>query len=511
MAFFFKEYNRLHRKIQIFILAMIFLVSGFVMHVYATEGIMKDRPGAKADEEHSAPVSYPDVYGCSPLMDPDIYKGSHKILKFIYPGKDGFLFRSADFRTDFSIPDKTLFYMKQVNARLKRKGVDLVVIVQPPRAVQMTDYLDPAHIPEGYDPDVAKRNFKGFLQKLNSEGITAVDLTNPPKDVRYFFKGDPHWRREGAQWSAEKVAEVVRQNPKYKDIPKEEFAIEITWWLESEKGEFDEFVEGACNVTWPPDRRPMWATTSLTNDVSSDSLFGDVTYPDIAIVGTSNTAHEEDFNFAGSLKQALHADVRNRALSAGGFSGASLVYYATDEFQEHPPKVLLWEFLAHHDYNDYVGLRQMLPAIDGVCKSEDALAETEVKITPSHWVAQKMAQDAAAANAYGPMQKAKSKKPLVYDFTVFRNLDDKKILGKGSYLYMEVTNPEIRVLHAGILYTDGEADQVDLSRSLRVDNNGKYYLLFNPDIDKDVAMVQIETDKMVGDVKARICKDNGSL
>lgn len=513
MFSFFKGEGFPRKSASVFFLVFIVLAGIIAVQVYATESMQMDRPGAKAEEDASlygAPVDYPDLGFCSQLQDDAIYRGKHRILKYIYPGKDGWLFRSADFRTDFTLPPLTLDYMKDVNSRLKDKGVDLVVILQPPRAVMMKDFIDPENMPEGYDPSVAKRNYKDLIALLNREGIRAVDLSEAPSDMPYFFKGDPHWRREGAMWSAEQVAKIVRQNPKYDGIKKEEFSIEITWWLESEKGEFDEFVEKACDVTIPPERRPMWATTSLSGDITEDSLFGDVTYPDIAIVGTSNTAHEEDFNFAGSLKQVLHADIRNRALSAGAFSGASLVFYATDEFHEHPPKILLWEFLSHHIFDDYLGFRQMLPAINGACSADDALAEAELKVskTPLGMWDKNLSED-DSANGPVPQNRGQDKKKTeFYETVVFDNLDLKKIPGKGSFLYLEVTNPETRLLKAGILYANGDAEEVDLSRSLRVDNNGKYYLLFNPDIDQDLLMIQIETEKLQGDIKARICKDS---
>lgn len=464
------------------------------------------RPGFKAEQEGViAPgqeAAYPDLTWCDTLKDPSIYKGKHKILKFIYPGKEGWLFRSADFRTDFTLPEKTFSALKEINERLKRKGIDLVIALQPSRAMVMAQYLDPADIPEGYNPSEAKKNYKALIRKLNADGIAAADLSDVPDDVIYFFKGDPHWRREGAQWSAEKVAGMIRKNPVYKDIEKEDFSNEITWWLESEKGEFDEFVEQACDVVMPQERRPMWATTSLTAKVDENALFGDVEYPDIVVVGTSNTAHEEDFNFVGSLKQTLNADIRNRALSAGEMTGAPLVFYATDEFHDHPPKIMIWEFLSHHNFNDDIGFRQILPAIDGVCGEDEALATAEMMMTPPPGTVVST-EGSVAAPAVLPGQKV----PM-YDYVVFDDLDAGKIPGKGSYLYLDVTKPEIRKLRVGVLYANGDAEEVKITRSLRVDNNGKYYLQFNPDIDQDLMLVQIETDRPEGQIKASICKDD---
>lgn len=479
------------------------------------------RPGAKNDGgvvNVTSPKVYPDLTPCMPkLRDPLNYKGTkRKILKQIEPGNDGWLFRTADFRTDFTMPDKTFDYMVKVNNALKAKGTDLYIVLQPPRAVVERAHVLPQFKPEAYDPDVAQANYRALIKRLNDAGIHAVDISAPPSDFEYFFKGDPHWRREGAQWSAEQVAKMVRENPQYAGIKKEEFSIEITWWLESELGELDEFVQEICGVEIPPERRPMWATTGLSG-VSEDALFGDVTYPDIAIIGTSNTAHEEDFNFVGSLKQAMKADIRNRAMSAGGFSGSGLVFFASEEFQQHPPKILLWEFLSHHVFDDYVGFRQMLPAIQGECTDTDALAKSDDIVITISEEDKKPNMPALLPLKEGMFGPPSPVNPLervpvkMHEVKLMDYLETKHIKGKESYLQLEVTEPETRDLRLSVLYANGDADTIDLSRSRRAENTGRYFVEFNPDIDQELMMMQIETDKPDGKVKARICAKNKDL
>ncbi len=479
------------KKIEWF--AIVMLCICFLNYAVGAQDSFLNRPGAKNEEgveNVTDAAAYPDLTSCVPrLHNPEIYRGSkRRILNQIEPGLDGWLFRTADFRTDFTLPDKTFNYMVQVNKALKQKGVDLYMVIQPPRAMLMKEHINPENQPPDYDPAIAKRNYKQMIDRLNDAGINAVDLSDTPSDLVYFFKGDPHWRREGAQWSAEKIASMIKRNAKYRDIPKQEFSIEITWWLESEKGEFDEFVEEICKVTIPPERRPMWATTSK-NEVSVDNLFGDVTYPDIAIVGTSNTAHEEDFNFVGSLKQALNADIRNRALSAGAFSGSGLLFFSTDEFHQHPPKILIWEFLSHHNFDDYAGFRQMLPAIQGGCSNEEALAIAEkssINIIP---------------NPISELQEI-----------VFMNrLEEKDIRATETYLQLDVTEPEHREIHVSILYENGDADTIDVTRSRRGENNGRYFIDFSDEIDQNLMLIQIETDKAEGKIEAKLCPRNRNI
>lgn len=499
---------------------------------------MSDEERRIAIEQQKLP--YPDLAFCSKqLKDETLYRGGDRVMRVIYPGKSGWLFRSLDFRTDFTMSESTLNYMKRVNEALKAKGVDLYVVLQPPRAVVETEFIDPKEMPEGYDASTAKSGYQALISKLQSLGIQTKDISSPPSDFEYFFKGDPHWRREGSKWTADQMAEIILKNPLFKDKKKEEFSNEITWWLESEKGEFDEFVEKICKVIIPPERRPMWATTALTEVSDASALFGDVTYPDIAIVGTSNTAHEEDFNFVGSLKLALKSDIRNRALSAGGFGGAGVIFFASDEFQGFPPKILIWEFLSHHTFEDPPAFRQMLPAINGACKSEESVVTAELDFKapappepPAATVPAAAPADApidpatgkpvaaapvevvakpAVVEALGPFLPSTKKKKIIVpmkEIMFFENLDSNNITAKGHYLYLELTAPESRLVKIGVLYDNGEAEEIDVSRSLRAQNNGKYYLEFDQNYPGKVVMVQASTDKPDGHLKAQICKYN---
>lgn len=521
-----KTTNRFLRTLLLGAFAASFVVSS-LSPVFAQDEDrrMQLAPGARQSEEErriaieQQKLPFPDLSACSQLKDKTLYRGGDKVMRVIHVGTGGWLFRSIDFRTDYTMSEDTLSYMKRVNERLKKNGTELYIMLQPARAVLANKHIDPKDMPEGYDWQTARKNYQGLITTLQGLGINIMDLSGPPSDFEYFFKGDPHWRREGANWTAQQISQMILKHPMFKDRAPEEFSNEITWWLESEKGEFDEFVEKVCNVIVPPERRPMWATTALSQATDEASLFGDVTYPDIAIVGTSNTAHEEDFNFVGSLKLALKADIRNRALSAGGFGGAGVVFFATDEFQDYPPKVLIWEFLSHHTFENSVAFRQMIPAIEGKCTPEETLASAEKTFAPPalppsvNTPAATVAPSAPAKNRreihfgpYLPNEKVRRKVERLKEVVFFDNLDDRNVTAQGHYLYVEVTQPESRSLKIGVLYDNGEAEEIDVSRSIRAQNNGKYYLEFDQKYSGKVIMAQIATDQPGGHIKAQICK-----
>ena len=155
-----------------------------------------------------------------------------------------------------------------------------------------------------------------------------------------------------------------------------------------------------------------------------------------------------------------------------GFGSSSFRYYASDEYHDYPPKVIVWEFLPQHNHNGEdtsKSFRQMIPAIYGACKPEDALATYEGEITQ-------------------------------LEFDILADMKNKPL--KDTYIYMEVHNPEERNLKLEILYADGEADDVNLTRNTRIANNGKYY--FEPS-DRKPLFFHVVTDKAEGQISARIC------
>jgi alginate O-acetyltransferase complex protein AlgJ len=89
---------------------------------------------------------------------------------------------------------------------------------------------------------------------------------------------------------------------------------------------------------------------------SGDALFADNSVA-VGLVGTSYSANP-NWNFAGALKQALHADVVNYAEDGHGPILPMLKYLQTDAFKSSPPQVLIWEFPerylpAHNDLTEF--------------------------------------------------------------------------------------------------------------------------------------------------------------
>lgn len=397
--------------------------------------------------------------------------------KFLMHGKDGWLFRTIDFRQDFPLTPKALDYFVRLNKQLAARGQTLIIFFAPPRAMLEGRHIDPDDIPTGYTTENAKKNYQGFLKKMNDAGVITVGISEVPSDMDYFQEGDLHWSLAGVDYTARQLTTVIRKIPSYDAMKKQTFQSEIIGLDTLVRGGFENALQTICKINIQAHLFPQWATIPKTENVqTANDLLGDIAFPAIIALGTSYTAKDNNFNFIGSLKRYLETDVYNAALSGGGFGASSYRYYASKAYHKYPPKIILWEFLSQHNYNSTLsenGFRQIIPAIQGACSEKEAIAKFSGDIIGT-----------------------------TTEF--FNGIKDLPL--KNIYLYLEVKEPVDRNLQIKILYTDGNADNIDLSRSTFIVNNGKYYLEMGGITDKPAMFFRIETDKPQGHLMARLCR-----
>lgn len=411
-----------------------------------------------------------DIPLCDAARKAETYDNKTE-LKYLLHGREGWLFRTIDFRTDFTAKPPAMDLFRRLDKALADKGETLVVAFQPTRAMMSAEHLDPRDTPEGYSPAKARQGYMAFLKQLNDAKIVAPDLSEPSKNVAYFPKGDFHWSPAGARDAAVKIAEAVKDLAAYGDVDNQEFDSVTDGYGPADRGAFEEFIQNTCKVNIELTSEPLWKTVSEGS--SSGDPLADTPPPAITLLGTSNSSEDQKFNFAGSLRHYLEADIYNAAILGGGFGSSPTRYFASEEYHAHPPKIVVWEFLPQHNYNNaesLASLRQMVPAVYGVCTEKTAL---------SHFRGSISAEKTDVFQDY--------KKPL-----------------KGSYLYIDAQDPVERDLKIEILYANGEADQVDLTRSTRAPNNGKYFLELGSG-DAAPLSFKIVTSQPRGSVEARLC------
>ena len=418
------------------------------------------------------PIPYgQDIPICAAARTEEAY-AKKRDIRFLSHGKDGWIFRTIDFRSDFLATGKTLEYFQRLNKLLAEKGQKLVIVFQPPRALVEAQHIDTADMPKGYAADKALLGYKTFLKQLEQAGLTTVDLSGGPDG--YFGKGDFHWAPAGAGYSAQQVAEVIKKLPGFDGVERHKFETKVVGMGAADRGAFEEFIQNTCKENIELTTKPVWMTYQADSS-GAGSLLGDTSVPAITMLGTSNSAQDDKFNFVGALKHDLGADVYNAAVTAGGFGESADRYYASDLYHKNPPKIIAWEFLPQHNYNNAESqndFRQMIPAVYGECTAQSALAQ----------------QTAAISGTNTAILPGTSKISL-----------------KDSYLYLNVTEPAERSLKLEILYADGNADQVDLTRSTRTENNGKYFFELSNGNETKALFFHLVTDTPKGKVTARLC------
>lgn len=307
----------------------------------------------------------------NPMNYPSGFLGSFRLL---VQGEDGWLFRSEDdLRMTFHPDEQGLRLLRAFREALDRRGVTLVMVVQPPRGLVHASRL-PQNLPVPYNADVAESRYREALSRIRSTGVIVPDLhelVSDPGEQDFFFRADHHWTPFGARRTAEVVAERVRALPVYASLDKQDFTTRRDGLL-AKRGTMSKAARLLCGYGAADQYVPRYVTES-GGASGGDALFGEASAPQVALVGTSNS--DEAYNFGGFLAEYLETDVLNVASAGGGMEGAMLSYLPSPAFQETPPKVLVWELETYHNLSDPDFYRAAMPLVHNGCSHAPAVLD----------------------------------------------------------------------------------------------------------------------------------------
>ena len=334
------------------------IISAFMMLMGSTSHV----------QAADAPKAKEEAFSCPALRKPESYKkGDFKNLQYLLVGKDNWFFRSEqDLRTDFDFRRGNDAEIRKLAKYFKTKGIDLVIALPPMRGVgahQFVPTTDP--LAKRYDAAMARNNYKKMIKELNDNGVYAVGNPDIKMGPHYFFKADQHWTPMGAAEMAQNVADFIKTIPAYADIPKMEFK---TTDLKEDNydGTFYPALQAICGKV--PQNEIVTLTQTAPVAAGGDALLGDAAQPDIAIVGTSNSANNA--NFVGRIKEFLSADIYNAAIIGGGIDDSILTYLGSETYKNHPPKILIWEVPSYYDLDGDVVksmMHQFQPSVFREC------------------------------------------------------------------------------------------------------------------------------------------------
>ncbi len=311
---------------------------------------------------------------CPRLNEASAYEKGFSGFQFLIPGKDGFIFRSTDFKQDFALDETSQAAIRRMVNLLKAKGISLVMLIQPTRGIMARTLVDPTQ-PHAADfkPEVALESYRAQIETLKKLGVITTDLTGGPQGPDYFSLRDIHWTRDGANDSAQKIAEEIKKAGLLEGIRQEEYVT-----TKDKPGTFQgglaEAVEKICKNKLPEEAFVQYETTK--KNAGSDALFAEEA-PKVVLAGTSNGTVKRA-NLEGAFKEHLGVDVLNVSVGGGGPDTAILDYLSSDAYRKTPPKVLIWEVPGHYSLNSKALYAQILPSIPTECKNPVGAKELTV-------------------------------------------------------------------------------------------------------------------------------------
>ena len=192
-------------------------------------------------------------------------------------------------------------------------------------------------------------------------GIPAPDLLAPLRaakaDDLLFMRTDTHWTPKGADIVARQLSEALRRSFSLSGEP-QQFITEASQ-QKPYMGDLTRFLPLDplfARLMPEPDQLQRYDTHPPQTDNDAAALFADSELP-VALVGTSYSANP-NWNFAGALRQHLQRDLSNHAEDGQGPIVPMLRYLQSDELNNAPAQVVIWEFPERYlpmanDFSDF--------------------------------------------------------------------------------------------------------------------------------------------------------------
>lgn len=429
-------------------------------------------------------VSVEEAY-CDDMLNEEIYKekrlGNYSLL---IPGTDEWLFRTiVNFKKDFAITEDTKNYLLDIQNGFKKRGLEFVLLLPPPRGLVHANYLKDADKKKFKftDADIAEgwQSYLGAIKTLQDGGVNVVGVSEAVTNDNFFYKRDHHWSPEGARLYAQYVAEFVKAMPAYNDIAKKEFVTKSLGEDEF-KGTFRNAFRKICETELKPQIVEMFQTEPAEGASDENTLFDDAPRADIVLLGTSNSAPDPNVaNFDGFLKEYIGADIENLALAGAGIDTSLMAYINSKDFQNDPAKIVLWEVPGYYNINKMRGpvFLQAPPSLAGDCKNN-------------------------------PIAEVKGVALIEQKFKLFENLEDKNILGSDYYVSLQFSKPIKKFFKMTVNY-ERFSDMQKFRRSKKYPTaDGSYFASFRLDSRGAVKNIDFYPNKEMKDVtlEARICK-----
>jgi alginate biosynthesis protein AlgX len=337
-------------------------------------------------------------------------------------GKDGVFFRTyADLRLQHPLGTAVMAQMGRLSKALAEHGTTLIYVSIPTKSQAM-----PGHLPDrakdyGYDPVIAQAFYDEMLAGLRAEGVVAPDIMRALQQVDTgdespMFAADFHWSAIGSRAAAEVIGAAIKSHPSYG-------ALTPKTYESRPLGKTDAFSvtrrlwQGMCLDTLPRAETVVWETVEVGSvedapldiglapkaDAEAIDIFAESAPgagPDIVLVGTSFSDSDVN-NFAGFIQEYAGLEVVNHAITGGNQFGAVLSYLTSPEFNQAPPRFLIWENPIYNNLAQFGPgpMEELITAAGAACSINLAArvtGEDSLETDLSAWVAKGKANAGAS-------------------------------------------------------------------------------------------------------------------
>lgn len=391
-------------------------------------------------------------------------------------GINGWYFQPYDFTTQFPISSETSLGLRQLASILKSQDVKIIAAVLPTRASLYYKNLSSKDIPKEFKPDQAIKNYKAFLTLLNQSGISAPDLYEVGRKMNgreFYLRRDHHWTHEGAEATARAINQSIK-NVSLEPLGKLDFTKKSAGSKEM-LGSISPQISQLCkSPPLDPEREEVFWIERHNVGLLEDSV------QDVTIVGTSNSRDESSFQTL--LIETLKTDVNRYYVDGGGPIIALQNYLMSNEFKNHKPKFIIWEFpivetqITHGNigisFNDPTIFSQINASISHICDKNNSFSNRSGQLSSN--------------------------------FTVFSNTSN--ITNKPLLLNIKFSDLSIDEFSIVTIYTDKSSSMSVIKRSPASVQNGEGKFYFSiPRSSKIIQNISIRTTKPAGSLEAKVC------
>lgn len=257
-------------------------------------------------------------------------------------GCDGWLFIADELKVHPEADANAAAKAEQVDAvrkYLASRGIELIVAIVPDKSRIVREALCGIPRPERFEARI--RDWTAQVAGVRTLDLTPALAAQGPEA---FLRTDTHWSEAGAQAAAAALAAAVKQTEVSPSPAKK--LVAHSGEPQPRPGDLPRLAGlDWLPPTLQPEQEPVRPTrfetqAEASDTLSEDDLFGDAQLPNIALIGTS---FSQNSNFHAFLEQAVGAAVGNFAKDGGEFAGAATRYFASRDFSETPPELVIWE------------------------------------------------------------------------------------------------------------------------------------------------------------------------